>query len=1677
LSVAGTSQSPGTTVAGDGRVYSVNLAAEGGAASLLADMNADGRADLVYKSGGAMYYFPNEIAAGKPSWGERIHLAVEPSSPVPALPYSSPDARTADLNGDGLFDIIQSVLVGGVANYRVWTNLGGQRFSASRTVSHPSGFLLSDRYVHLADFNGDGLADLVRVTPTALRVLAGLGFGAFAPEAEVLLPGDALSLLHQGEAQLVDMTKDGLVDLVIERAAPGELWYWVNLGNYHLDPRRVVRGLPVPAGTDFAIRWADINGNGAADLVYADNRSEARLVGVDIAAAMGLDSSPNLLRTIDNGLGMHVQIGYRRATTFRVADADAGRPWQEPLPLAIEVVAQVATDDSLGNVSVRRIAYRDGHYSVPFYRIFTGFAEVVEVLEGDASAPSLVTRHFFDTGSETFEMRGKLLRERAEAEDGSVFYDETTQWDAPVLHTGTDGRLVIFPHPVARSRDVFEQGRGAPRRIASELVYDSYGNLVEHRELGVVEDSDPRAAHDERITRWSYAYNMEDWLLRYPIREDVLDFDGEVIARRETWYDDPSFSAANPGEVEQGDKTLVRAWHDPSREDAYVAAERYVYDAYGNTVEWLDPLAGVSSGAIEPHAGHYGSISYDERFHAFPVSETTHLGGSSEDLAVSFAYEEGFGVVTRSTDFNGHQTHYGYDAFGRLIHTIRPGDTPELPTLEYVYVPAHRVGDGALVNYVETRLLDRPDALADRLDRYFISREYFDGLGRSLMRKEEAAPDPETGELRVAVGDAVRFNARLEVETVLQPFFTRMGGDTLEDLLAFENVSAPGWQGVFHNSGQLVDRDYGNAPKTRNTYDAMLRLVESENPDGTVQRTEFEALIARLFDENDADPASPFYDTPVVHRYDGLGRLIQVDELVRINDDGTPSQDLATWTTRYTYRADDALVSIADAQGNQRRFAFDGLRRKIRQDDPDRGTVRYMYDDASNLVQTTDAKSQVVSYTYDGASRVLTEDYGDEGLSFSANRAYDPAAPVSESNRPDVRYVYDEGAGVIDLGYGQTGAAQNVKGRLAYVIDLSGEEHASYDARGRVVWVVKRIADAFDGPMVSYKTEMAFDSLDRVTEVIYPDEDRVAYAYDSGNHLTGITGGASANADRAPYIIGETRYAPSGQRLRTTYGNGIATDYSYDARGRLVSLVTASPASREAPLIAYAYTYDGASNMAAIDDQRSASQLADGEPRRNSQFFTYDDRYRLTQVRYSFALPGREAQDNGSIAYRYDRIGNMLSKASAMVHEENGHSVTNLGVMTYGAGQGAWNRVGGATDAPGPHALTRAVAEDADRTFAYDANGNMTRADDLVCTYDFNDRLVAVETPSMRAEYVYDYSDRRAVKKVWDKDPERGLNPSSQRTILYAGRHFELRHPNEPTKYVFDGDVRVVKTTGTLDGGSKRIQRFRLFRGWNLMHLATTAPKGLAQSDADCNAAIMAVFHWSREEGAFVPTGLSEPLGAGAVLWVYVSSDTNLSVRGDYRECAMQTAEKSRPDEPAYYAPLSLAAVGVASYLPSGTKRAWTFDARSQTWRALYDGALAPLSNLPDFIQPGQPLLYWPAVGEETPLQPSEQALQYYHQDHLGSSNVMVNGAGEVIRETAFYPFGEPRVVFDGPAAAGVNISPYLYNQKERDARVRPPILRGSFSVRAALPVHAGRSARGRDAPAGASEPPVAPSL
>ena len=395
-----------------------------------------------------------------------------------------------------------------------------------------------------------------------------------------------------------------------------------------------------------------------------------------------------------------------------------------------------------------------------------------------------------------------------------------------------------------------------------------------------------------------------------------------------------------------------------------------------------------------------------------------------------------------------------------------------------------------------------------------------------------------------------------------------------------------------------------------------------------------------------------------------------------------------------------------------------------------------------------------------------SEDYHDEHHPFSFGRNYDTRIPVSDGNRPDVHFTYDVPLGPIHVGDGTTIRPSNTRGFLTSVSDLSGEEHISYDARGRVAWEVKRIAPVGTVPATSYRTIMTHDSSDRLTDIQYPDGTHVSYRYDARSRTKGI------ESSEMGVIVADQTYTAAGLRQNILFGNGLLTSRFYDPRLRLTAITT-RPQRNGMPLQDYSYRYDGAANVLAIQDRRPPAGRA--QPFDNSQHFVYDDIYRITSATY----------DTGHLSFTYDRIGNVTERRFDAA-DGSLAGVGAPGQIDHGGSFGASDRIGRSADAPGPQAPS---SDERGLAYTYDPNGNLTQMGDISFTWDFKDRLVAVESPTLRAEYVYDYSDRRIVKRIRYGAPAQRGPPVE---TYYVSRYYEVAD-GKARRYAFDGATRLAK--------------------------------------------------------------------------------------------------------------------------------------------------------------------------------------------------------------------------------------------------------------------------------------------
>ena len=158
-----------------------------------------------------------------------------------------------------------------------------------------------------------------------------------------------------------------------------------------------------------------------------------------------------------------------------------------------------------------------------------------------------------------------------------------------------------------------------------------------------------------------------------------------------------------------------------------------------------------------------------------------------------------------------------------------------------------------------------------------------------------------------------------------------------------------------------------------------------------------------------------------------------------------------------------------------------------------------------------------------------------------------------------------------------------------------------------------------------------------------------------GNYLT-------QNGQTERVIVHELEYNAAGLKLKETAGNGVSTEYTYDANSLRLSRVRVTrptQTGRHSVLQDLRYRYDPVGNVLSIEDVSTATRFYKNQRVSASNQYQYDSLYQLTQATgrendhilpQSGGLPAplipaladTQQLRNYTRAYRYDRGGNLL---------------------------------------------------------------------------------------------------------------------------------------------------------------------------------------------------------------------------------------------------------------------------------------------------------------------------------------------------------------------------------------------------------------------------------------------------
>ena len=936
----------------------------------LADMDGDGAIDLVIKSGtDAFRYLP---AVDAQHFGNAVSITT-----VPNFTFEDPDVRLADMDGDRRTDVVITTAAGLAIGY----NLNGKDWTTPQTIGFVDArqtLRFSDGHTQICDINGDRVQDLCYLHSGSLIYYLGRGRGAFeagqeatgVPDFDVTRPW-----------QLIDLNGDGWVDLVHVGVNQVDFALATSAGAFGTSAS--ITGTPSKLSTT-QVEFADMNGSGSTDIVWIDVSGSAS------QAWQYLELFPNgragLLKTIDNGLGKVTRISYAAAALGAARSRDDGSPWTTRMNIGMPVVSEVRVESALGDPAiVTDFDYRNGTWD-PNERTFAGFGRGIQTENGDSSTPTLVNDGTFDTGVVTRVMRGQPLTSEQHDSNGLIFSRSTDGYTTRNLETALDGRQVHYAFKSSEKIEHIEGKDTSGERITlTEWEQDNYGNVTTESKWGEVVNGDKLGGNDEAITIRTYANNTDDWLLGYLASEELQDAKGNRVKFARRYYDGEAFQGLALGKVARGDLTRSESWIEGDRFARDLGNQ---YDSDGNVEATVDAR------------GSRAEFEYDVDSHTFVTLERRTVDSSSS-LEWRAEHDPRFGVVTKLVAPSCSTTSVTYDALGRVLSFVRPGDSTERPTTSFSY----RFGSPTSVVTTEQREVTGQDNVTSRY-------AHVDGFGR-----ERAIFNEGSSKGQWILSKLSRFDARGQVAFVAYP--------TVENFADYPST--------------LTGRD-----GTESLRDAQGREIAVRHPDGSETQRQYSPLSVASFDENETDSASPHFNTPTTQKQDGLGRVVQVVE-----------REAATSITSGIYGFDAAgdLLAFADALGHTRTYSYDGRGRRVATSDPNAGKWSFEYSDGNDLLRRIDPTGNAVRFVVDGLGRPIEEWHQlSGGAEKKVNELhYDDSSaehPELGNTTGQLSWVNDA-AGTEYYGY-------DARGRITDTIRRwsDGTEHHSwtkYDAQDRAI--------------------------------------------------------------------------------------------------------------------------------------------------------------------------------------------------------------------------------------------------------------------------------------------------------------------------------------------------------------------------------------------------------------------------------------------------------------------------------------------------------------------------------------------------------------------------------------------------------------------------------------------------
>ncbi|MFZ1987607.1 MAG: LamG-like jellyroll fold domain-containing protein [Minisyncoccia bacterium] len=979
-----------------------NQSNEAREAARLVDVNGDGLTDMIaaydrvfgWEGADTLETYVNNGAGWTASSTWRLPVFFSTSGGGACAEDSA--VRLADVNGDGLTDILQS---GCSAATEVYYN-NGVGWTASNTtipVDFSDG-TQETKSIRLEDVNSDGFIDIIKSYGGTHQTYLNSGGTGWTLTPSWAPPVDfADSNTSDMGVRFADVNGDGLLDLIQGYSnlnESGNKVYlndgsgWTEDPEWHPAGAFTTSFIPINGDDtiDNHLRFADVNGDGMPDLISAHNTASTSIVYFNNG------SKTDVLIQATYPQGGNSTFGYKSSQSY----TSGGILLSPQLPLALNTLQSIAMSDGVNAYASTTYSYESGryYYANPFDRRFSGFSKITKT-----DPVGNVTKSFYHQGNASDSSHGEYQDDQSKIgqtyrtesyDDANNLYAKTIyQWDKASL--GNNRTFVKLTQQTNFAYD----GDSDHKERGTTLTYnDTKRQLITNKDWGEVTGSDDGSFTDTGsdifTTNFAYAASSTGNVLGLLSQSSTTDQGGTKIAEQRLYYDSLSLNS-----VSKGNQTKDEHWITGS---TYASTTR-IYSSIGLITSERDGK------------GNLTTYVYDSNY-LYPATTTNALAQSTKRV---FDYSSG--KIATTTDENNAVFASVYDGLDRVIAVKQPDSatTSSATITKAVYA----YGDTVLPSVHQTINLSS----ATSSEAYF----YLDGLGRIMQQRMEAEDN----------GDYVvkdyKYDSRGLLAQESLPYFgnglAKKTPTTKKKLyLTYSYDTLARTNGI----GTVVGT-------TSTAYDDWKQTVTDAN--GNAKDFFYDPFgnLSKVTEHN----ATTIYDT--LYEYDGKGNLTKItDALSNVRNftyDGLNRQ----LTSQDLHASGDTLYGTST-------YAYDLANNRTQFVNPRNQTVNYTYDKLNRPATEdyTGAAGTEKTYTYDSCLNGVGKLCQINTSSASTTYAYSKTgAVVSEQrniNAPTTYltlYAYDQAGNLTSIVYPDISNVTYLYNAAGLLEAINQQEHAS----------------------------------------------------------------------------------------------------------------------------------------------------------------------------------------------------------------------------------------------------------------------------------------------------------------------------------------------------------------------------------------------------------------------------------------------------------------------------------------------------------------------------------------------------------------------------------------------------------------------------------------------------------